>query len=234
MNARQTAKLAMYRAVQLFCNNNLSVVNSNLAFKTAFALFILKIAGLQSSQTVVSKQTKGIAKDKKALKKTLAQIATEIAGYVFAYATDINNQTLQKQVDYSQTDIVKIKAELIVPACKNIYQAASDNLAALADYGVTAALLANFQTAMDDFSGESPKPKVAKSTKQTENVNIAQTIRDVDNILNKKMDKLVVIFKAAHPDFVTTYFETRLINNPASKPKKKANKKEEPKNYNPE
>ncbi len=216
MNARQTAKLTMYRAVELICNNNATITKSNAAFKAVFAIFVSKIAVLLASQTVVSKQTKGIVTDKKTLKKILAKNAADIAALVFSYATRTKNQTLKQIVNYAMSDIEKLAAELVVPTCANIKKAAEDNLKDLADYGVTAAMLTDLQTDMDNFSGASPKPKVAKATKTTENANIKSTIKEVDALLKDEMDKLIVNFKKNNPDFVSDYFNARVIIDPGS------------------
>jgi hypothetical protein len=216
MNARQTAKLAMYRAIELLCNSNATITKKNAAFTAAFAIFVSKIAVLLGSQTVASKQTKGIVTDKKTLKKILAQNAADLAALVFSYATKEKNETLKQIVNYAMSDIEKLAAELVVPTCVNIKKAAEDNLAALADYGVTAAMLTDLQTDMDNFSGASPKPKVAKASKVTENANIKTTIKEIDTLLKDEMDKLLVNFKKDNPDFVSDYHNARVIIDPGS------------------
>ena len=216
MNSRQEAKYSMFRAVQLLCNNNLPIINTNVAFTAAFAIFTSKISLLFGSETVVNKQTKGVAKDKVSLRKILSQNAADIASPIFAYANKTKNETLNQIVNYSKSDIEKIKDDLIVATCTNIKKAATDNLAALADYGLTAAMLTAFQTNMDNYSGATPKPKLTKATKTTETANIKATIKDIDNVLKNEMDKLVVNFKAANPNFVSDYKNVRVIIDPNS------------------
>jgi len=220
MNSRQEAKLSMYRAVQLHCNSNLAIINTNEAFTAAFAVFISKITLLLGSESVVSKQTKGEAKDKGSLKTILCQTATDLAALVFAYGNKTKNETLKQQVNYSFTDLDRIADDLIVPACTNIYNAANTNLAALATYGVTAPMLAAIQTSMTNYSDSVPKPQNTKATKKTENTNIKETIKEVDNVLKNEMDKLVVSYKTANPNFVETYFNVRVIIDPKSITKK--------------
>ena len=177
---------------------------------------------LQNSETVISKQTKGIAVDKKTLRSQLCTTATDLAALVFAYANKTKNQTLKQQVNYSVSDFKRIKDEMLAPACQNILTAANSNLAALADYGVTNLMLAALQTAIDDYSNASPSPQAAKATKKTENANMKETIKLADDVLKNEMDKLVVNFKGANPNFVDTYFNVRVIVDPKSpKPKPK-------------
>ena len=216
MNSRQEAKFSMFRAVQLLCNNNLPIINTNIAFTAAFAIFNSKITLLFGSETVVSKQTKGVAVDKGTLKQILCQSAVDLAALVFAYANRTKNETLKQQVNYAKSDIEKIKDDLIVPTCNNIKKAANDNLAALADYGVTAAMITALQTNIDNYNNAVPKPKLVKATKTTETANIKTTIKDIDNVLKNEMDKLVIGFKAANPNFVSDYKNARVIIDPNS------------------
>jgi hypothetical protein len=221
MNSRQEAKFSMFRAVQLLCNNNLTIINTNIAFTAAFAIFALKITLLSSSETAVSKKTKGVAMDKGTLKQILCQTAADLAALVFAYANRTKNETLKQQVNYAKSDIEKIKDDLIVPTCNNIKKAATDNLAALADYGVTTAMVTALQTNIDNYNGAVPKPKLVKANKTTETANIKTTIKDIDNVLVNEMDKLVVGFKTANPNFVSDYKNLRVIIDPNSASDKK-------------
>ncbi len=225
MNSRQEAKFSMFRAVQLLCNNNLPIINTNIAFTAAFAIFNSKITALFGSETVVSKQTKGVAMDKGTLKQILCQAAADLAALVFAYANRTKNDTLKQQVNYAKSDVEKLKDDLIVPTCNNIKKAASDNLAALADFGVTAAMLTAFQTNIDNYNISVPKPKLTKATKTTETANIKTTIKDIDNVLKNEMDKLVVSFKTANPNFASDYKNARVIIDPNSATKKAINPK---------
>lgn len=43
MNAKQEAKLNMYRATENYCNENTTIISTNVAFMTAFTEFKAKI-----------------------------------------------------------------------------------------------------------------------------------------------------------------------------------------------
>jgi hypothetical protein len=210
----------MYHAVEFFCNTNIAIINTKPAFAAAFAAFVSKITVLVGSQAIVLNPTLGIAKDKSALKKILCKTASDIASLVFAYANKTNNQTLSQQVNYSFTRLYRKPSISTAVTCKNIYDLANNNLAALEFYGVTVAMLSALQTAISNYSDSVPKPQNAKATKQTANANIKKLIKEVDKILKNEMDKLVVGFKTANPNFVITYFNIRVIIDPAGTSKK--------------
>lgn len=216
MTKREEAKLSMYRTVQQFCNNNLAIVNTNAAFVAVLALISAKLATLLTNETAARKKTKGIALDKGSQRTVLCLNAFDIAAAVFAYASEVNNLTLQQIVNFTITDLEKTKDELLVPTCNNIKKAASDNLAALANYGITAASLTAFQNNIDAYNGAVPKPRLAKTAKSTSNKTVKATFKEIDTILKNRMDKLAPSFRTVAPNFLTEYKEARKVIDPGS------------------
>ena len=215
MDSRQEAKLNMYRTVQLFCNNNNAITATNPAFTTAFAAFTAKISNIISTATSESQVITGIATDKTVLKKNLCQSATDIAALIFAYASSINNNTLKQEVNYAYSDFFRLKDDLLAPTAKNIHNAATANLPALAPFGVTAAMLSALQTTINAYSTSVPTPRNAKAIKATYTANIKQLIKETDSILKNQLDKLAVSFKTTQPDFYNSYLNTRIIIDPS-------------------
>lgn len=224
MTKREEAKLSMYRTVQQLCNNNLTIINTNAAFVAVLALISAKISSLITNETSARKQTKGVAKDKGTQRQTLCLQAFEIAGAVYAYATEINNLTLQQSVKFTITDLEKTKDNLLVPTCNNIKKAANDNLAALAPYGIVAATLTAFQANMDDYTGAVPKPRLATTAKSTSSKNVKATFKEIDELLKTRMDKLVPSFRTTAPNFLIEYKEARKIIDPSTGGKTKDTK----------
>lgn len=229
MTAREEAKLSMYRAVSQHCSLNAAIVNTNLAFKSSNTTLDAKIATLLTSETSVQKQTKGVAQDKGTLRATLVLTAFETAAQVSAFATKTKNDTLKQIVNFSMTDLERIKDDLLIPTCNNIKKAANDNLANLADYGVTVASLTAFQTDMDNYSASVAKPRLAKTQKTTDGKNVKAIMKEIDNILKEEMDKTVVNFRKTYPDFVTKYKEVRKIVDPSTGKKADKTKTDTPK-----
>jgi hypothetical protein len=228
MNKRDEAKVSMYKAVEAHCTANQTFIATSVAFLASFNIFIAKLASLFTTESSAQKQTKGVALDKESLKAILIQAAYDLASVVFAYANKAKNETLKQTVNFSITDLDRLKDEFIVPVCANIKTAATANLAALADYGVTAANLTALQTSMDNYAGATPKPRLAKTQKTTDNINVKAVMKEIDDILKNEMDKTVVVFRAANPNFVTKYTEVRKIVDPGTISKAKKAKDDTP------
>jgi len=201
----------MYRTVQMICDDNSSTFSTNPAFVTAFKSYVTNITNIINTATSESQAISGITIDKSNAKKKLCQTASEIAGIVFAFATNTKNISLREVVNYSYSDLFKIKDDLLAPTVKNIFDAANENLTKLDSYGISTATLDSFKSTIDDYSGAVPKPRSAVSLKSTYSKNLRMLIKQTDDLLKSELDKLVISFKAYAPDFVSTYKNARII-----------------------
>jgi hypothetical protein len=195
----------------MICDDNSSNFSTNPAFVTAYKNYVTNITNIINTATAESQAISGITIDKSVARKKLCQTASEIAGVVFAFATSAKNNSLREVVNYSYSDLFKIKDDLLAPTVKNIYDAANNNLTGLESYGINAATLDSFKATMDDYSGAVPKPRSALSMKSTYSKNLRLLIKQTDEILKSELDKMVISFKANAPDFVSTYKNGRII-----------------------
>lgn len=210
------SRLNMFRAVAKHCNDNPAIVSTVPAFQTAATALNSTISSILTTAQMESQVIKGITIDKSELKKTLCQQATDIAASVYAYASGINDNTLKQQVNYSLTELLRIKDDLIGPVNTNIHDAANTHLAALAPYGITAATLTSFMTAITNYITVVPTPRNAVSQRKAYIAELKKMMKDGDNILKEQMDKLIGNFKTTHPQFVTAYKSNRVIIDPAT------------------
>lgn len=205
----------MFRVTSKVCDDNQTTVDTNIAFKNAHTALKGKISGILTIEQILQTAISGISQDKSAAKQALCETAADIAGIVFAFAVANNNNTLKQQVNISKTELLKKRDDQVAPACVAIKTAASDNLAALADYGIDATMLTNFQSLIDNYSGDVPLPTQAKGYIATQRKNQKQLINDASAILKLIMDKTISFFKTSAPDFVSTYKQARVILDPA-------------------
>lgn len=233
LEAKQEAKLNMYQVVRGHCDSNSTIVNTNLAFKNAVGEFGAKVAGIESAAELVSAVLTGIATDKTVSKETLSREASKIAGLIYAYAAKTGNNTLKQAVNFSFSDLKRLKDAEVAPRCQAIHDAGNDNLAALGDFGVTKPKLDALQALIDGYETHLPKPRTAIAERSTRKANIKQLFKDADAILVDQMDKLVEDLAADNPDFVKTYKSARKIVDPKSKAKESGDIGDKAGNTNP-
>jgi hypothetical protein len=215
MNARQEAKLTMYRAVEQHCDNNSSIIEPIPALKNALIRFKAKISEIINLTQLTDLSIAGIVVSKSNRKQTLAQKATDIAGIVFAFASATANEPLKQEVNFKLSKLLGTRDDQLAPRCQNIHDKALENLDALKHYGIEEPQLADLQTAINNYSLTTPKPRLALSQRKTYNANLRRLFKESDEILKEQIDNLVVIFRQSNPDFLADYESNRIIIDPA-------------------
>jgi hypothetical protein len=211
MTSRQEAKLNMYNAVVTYCQANNAIVASVPAFQTAFNDFQDIFSSILETAQLESQNITGVAMDKTQLRTTVVESTINVAAAVYAYAISTNNNTLKERVNYSLTELSHLKDELLGPTCMDISQAANDNIANLAPYNITAAVLTDLNANIGQYMLSVSGPRNAVTQRATYKTTIKNLFKDGDNILKNQMDKIALQFKTTNLEFYTTYFNNRII-----------------------
>lgn len=219
MDKKKEAKLNMYRAVEAQCDANPTVVSEVTALADAVSRFKTKIAAIvgttQQKVTVIT----GITTDKSVSKRSLAEKTSIVADAVYAYAAKNADNELKAEMKISVNQLMKTRDDALAPRCQNVHDKANAIITDLQDYGITAAKLADLQTAIDDYFASTVKPRTATSHRKALNARLNDQFKETDEILLNEMDKLVNTLKPAHPDFVREYESNREVIDPPSRPR---------------
>jgi hypothetical protein len=148
---------------------------------------------------------------KRTARESMIVTALEVAGCVFAYAFDQGNADLQAKVNYSETDLLRIRDGEIGPVCQGIHDEAGKIVASLGDYGVDAPLLTDLQDKITAYGGNAGKPRSATGTKKAATTSLDAEIVSTRQVLEAKIDKLAAKFKVSQPDFFNEYTAARVI-----------------------
>lgn len=215
MNAKQEAKLNMFRATQKHCADNATIIATIPALQSAVTSLNAKIASIIATAQQEDLVTKGITVDKAEAKKTLCQLTADVAAPIIAYASANSNNQLLKEVSFSYSDLFKTKDDQLAPRCKNIHDAAQNNLGTLGAYGISTTTVTTLQSTIDNYQSKVPDPRNAAAQKVTIRANLKNLIKEADTVLKLQIDKTIVTLKTSNPDFVSTYKVNRVILDPS-------------------
>ena len=163
MNTLQESKLSMYLGEQTFLNLSATITATLPNFATYFATFTGNITLIQSARQTQEADKTGVTVNKNLLRADLVTKAADISRRVAAYATVVNNQKLLAEVNYPESELNHSPDTILHDRCKLIWDRGNTNVAALATYGVTAAMLTALQTAITAFDAAIPQPTVGNS-----------------------------------------------------------------------
>lgn len=213
MKTTMENKLSMYEATIEVLDINTVPVATIPALVTAKSDLVNIIMQIRAANLIQQMSTKGKTMDKGDRKNELADTAYAVAGAVQALATDKGENDLYMLVNFSRTRLRSADDEEIQQLCQLIHDEANTVVASLLDYGVDEVKLEELQGLIDAWSSRSQAPRVAISERAAATSNLPNLFSAADEVLKKRMDKLMEQFYVDNRTFYDTYKKARKIVN---------------------
>ena len=205
-------RVNMINANITFCDGNTTVTMSIPAFATVLAAIKAKMLLINSYNQIGDGTTKGVTLDTNALRKAMTTLAVKCANATLAFANSTNNNTLAAFVDFSETDLNKMKKEDVDDTCQAIHDATNNNIAGASNFGVTPIDVTDLFAAIALFRVASQNPRNAIISKSQAKVQIKLMVREViDELLVKQLDKMANTLKPTQFEFWSGYKQSREI-----------------------
>lgn len=201
----------MYLAVKAVCDRNNSTWQTLQAFVDGYADFGAHVTNIQNLAQNQAVDSTGLAADKEALRRTMANAAVEIALATNAYAKKVKNNDLATKTNVSVSTFMEGRDTLAATNALNLHATVTANLANLGPYGVTAAKLTALKAKIDAYSASITKPRDAVGSGSTATKQMGGEFDAADAALNDQMDALIPQFAASNAKFVEDYNNARII-----------------------
>ena len=157
-----------------------------------------RLAALQSDKP-------GFAQEKKQKVSELAQLAAEVCGATLSYAEKAGNERLAAKLNIPTTELSSGKDSAIVSNCRNIHKAASSVVNDLGEFKVTVPKLKALKQKTDDYKKLATMPRQAAASRKAATRRIPVVLRQASRLLRKRLDPLMLPFKATEPEFYAQY-----------------------------
>lgn len=212
MQKRQIDNYDMFLAVENHFDDNPLLWNTNVPVTTTKTLLSAKIDLFATQVALQLVNPTGITADKDKARTALEDQALMLSSATSGYASIAGKGDLYKRVFYTKTDITKFRDAELIGVCTNLAADCNAELANLGPYGITAPILTTFNNLIAAFGAimKNPASAIAKRKDATEKIEDA--IIEIANILDTRMDNLVVMLTATQPAFVAIYNNLRAIN----------------------
>ena len=174
----------------------------------------------QQAQRSTAAKVAGQPSSKEQARTHLAQVAAEIAGDVFAYASEQRNPTLQAVADYSQGDFENLRGSRLTDAATALYQAAQDNAhqpALQADYDLSDARLRELQEALTAFNDLKAQPRQAIIAGKTARASLRVEFAELGTLLQDRLMRQLRKYERRAPAFYARIVAARqVVDRPGS------------------
>lgn len=193
-----------------FLTANATITATLTGFTTYFPVIQSTHTQIQAAKVLQEADKSGNTTTKNQFRAVLISGTMEIVRRTVAYATNVNNSALLALVNYTDSDLKRSSDTKLISSCQVIHDNANTNVAALATYGVTAAMITTLQTNINNLSGALPKGRVGE-TDSEEATNLLATYFNTLKTNWKKIDTLVKMVQTSQPSFYNEYLNVRKI-----------------------
>lgn len=216
MKNEELSEMTMVMALSDYLAQNTSITNLVAPFSQYATTLRNALLQWQTLAEIQVADTKGIAQTKTMLRNSLAMASFEVGRKVCSYALSINNLKLFNECNISDTKLKRANDNMLKEYSQLIYDRANANLAALAPFGITAAIMTNLQNAINNYVASIPKPRIGISERKQATLQIKALHLTIKDVL-KKLDLLVDGMKYSQANFYNGYITCRKKINSSSR-----------------
>ena len=218
MNKVQNSKLQAWILLRILCTANNLIWQVIAAFVTAFGLFSTRLDTLIENARIQEELVNGYARQKQQSKLNMSRLSNSIRSKTQAYADTLDNgKVLYDQVNYSFSKLMIMSAPNALSACNTILKRAQEHATDIQPFGVLATditLLAHYTA---DFTQAMVMPRQAIAQVKGLTEQIKKDTAYIDNIINKRLSKLMINFQDSSPKFFADFFNcARPVHGPTS------------------
>lgn len=210
MTQAQQNRLTMNKVVIKHLDDNAPVWQTLAAFKKAHDELLASVKGRNTAQGTQSQTTTGITRDKSADTEAAVKAVLKLAKNTAAYAIDQDNHDLYASLNYSKSYLLNLPDNEQGAFLQTMLDKVRGQVGNLGDYNVTAAAIAEAQSAVDKVKGGMTNPRGAIDTRSTATKSVPAYEADGRKAL-AKLDRLIHNFEDDAPEFVAQYRQARMI-----------------------
>lgn len=212
MKTRNSNRVNMINTTIAICDANTATTAGIPSFATVLGSVKSKMVLINSLNQIGDGTTTGVTLDTKGLRKAMTDLALKCANATLAYANSINNNTLAALVNYSESELNRLKKEDVDDTCEAIHDATNANIAGATNFGVVASDVTDLQASIDLYRTASQNPRQALISKSQAKQQVTNMIREViDDLMIAQLDRMVNTLKTANKDFWSGYKQAREI-----------------------
>ena len=219
LTAKQDNRLTAAENLAAALKADPSPYAADKALKTVAQRLDEIIADMQPLRTATQRTAQGSApaggkSDKETARATLATITGEIAGDVFAYASDPQKKqpALQALSDYSEGDLLNLRGSRLSDVATALLAELPQHKAVLEDeYGLDKARIKELQDAISAFNDLKTAPRQAQIDGKATRTSLRTEFAELSSLLQDRFQRLMRKYKRRDPDFYNRIMAARAI-----------------------
>lgn len=160
------------------------------------------------------------AANKALAREELVSIDLKLSNVLKVFANDQKDENLLSLLHTSEYTLSqRLRSQELLSYSENLLDSVVKNIESLIFYGVTEALVNELRDEIKDYSDSISEPRHLISERKTNNELLEENISNCSQLLIKKVDPLIELFKDDH-EFYLAYKSARMIVDPAKRHRK--------------
>ena len=211
MTGIQEDKLSMFYGVKGTCEKYQSTWTTNALFAATYNIWAAKLPLIEQNRDAQTIETTGVTTDKKGKRAVMTEKTLFMSNRLQSFGNTTGNAEILESVQYPASYLNKARDTDVIGICNAVLTRATANATALTAYGVTAAMITELQASITAYSATLAKPQNAKAQTKTATENLTKLFKEAEDLLVKRMDLDIELFKVNKPDFYSQYKTARII-----------------------
>ena len=211
MNDRLENKLTMYKAVETLMDNNAAKTGPIAALATAITNFKNLIGEIETAEQEKQTATTGKTASKGEAEAVLISEAVTIAAALKALGSVTNDKELLEAGSETKSSLYGTRDTDLITKTQLIHDFANTNAVALADYGITPAMITDLQASITNFNSALGTREESVALQVAAGAEVESFFKDADNLLLNQMDKIMEVFRESDTQFYNEYKNARVI-----------------------
>lgn len=210
MNTEQINRVTMFKTTIGVLDENNAVWSSMAPLAAAVTAFKDKVSAIDA--TVQRQETPtGATQDKAGTRNALEDVLFLMCEALGALAHISNDQDLLALTDITRSGIDKLDSEGLSNRAALVLAQANEKKTELATLQVTQANIDELDQALQNYNTAKAGPRQATVTRVAQTESLSTLIREANDILRNRIDKMVNLFGRSNPQFVSSYQAARVI-----------------------
>jgi hypothetical protein len=211
MNLQESNKIRMFTASKEELDLHASEIENLPALKAGAIKLGEGIRKIWDMDKKFDDKSSRMGEAKTNIRNAMIAKANNVAGNIYAYATNTRNDDLKAKVKMTEHTLRAMRDADLQTKVQNIYDLAETNIASLGDYGVKAADVSEMEQLIEAFTTTNRNMGSNKADRSSARTALTVYFDEVDVLLDDVIDKLIENFRISDPQFYSAYQAARVI-----------------------
>ena len=208
---------------------HVTVWQSVSALAALYDRFVINLKKIEDHLLVTQQDLDALKAKIPELKTQLLERLHAVSGALGVYASEEGDRKLLKLADSKRSDLRKLKSAALIKQAEKLYQAGKKlNEKDIRDlkkppkfhisgYGLNEKHLQDLREALEKYRQALQEFTEAKASVRKSKAKLAQKIQENNQLLSRRIDRVVLLFKEINPDFFDSYARARKPSTDAGK-----------------